>query len=149
MRLTEVVATAAREMRDPFGRLLRLLSMRLFFGVVVVMATLVACGGRTTSTSGGDESGRGSALAANDNGADAGDAGPAAAIDGAVSPTGTGAPASACSTGGDCASGVCFVGATRAFCTFRCTPEDAATVCAGPFEGNCNTMGYCRLAGGP
>ncbi len=124
--------------------------MRPSFGVVTLLAmTLVACGGRTPSTSSGDESGRGSALAANDNGEDAGDAGPAAAIDGAVSPTGTAAPGSACNAGGDCASGVCFVGASRAFCTFHCTPENAAIVCAGPFEGNCNPMGYCRLAGGP
>jgi hypothetical protein len=107
------------------------------------LATLIACGGRTTSTTGSDESGRGAVVAANGEVEDAGTA------DGGGSPTGTGAPATLCKDGADCASGICFVGASRSFCSFRCTPSNAPVVCAGPFEGFCNPMGYCRLAGGP
>ena len=118
--------------------------------VVLPVTVLIACGGKTTSTTTSDESSRGASVgdsgepdAASMGGADA------AGSDGGGGPTGAGAGGASCMNGAECASGICFVGGSRSFCSLRCTPATAPTACAGPFEGRCNEMGYCRLPGGP
>jgi hypothetical protein len=48
----------------------------------------------------------------------------------------------ACVDGGDCNSGVCFVGGMRSFCSQLC---EAGTDCPiPPTLGQCNMRGYCK-----
>lgn len=54
------------------------------------------------------------------------------------------ANAEPCAEPAECESGVCFVGGNQSFCSARCTPETAATVCVAPFTGSCNKQGYCK-----
>jgi hypothetical protein len=49
-----------------------------------------------------------------------------------------------CAQNSDCQSGECFVGGMASYCSLRCTPANAATVCVAPFTGVCNNHGYCR-----
>ena len=51
---------------------------------------------------------------------------------------------SECLVDGDCESGVCFQGDQGSYCSLKCTPETASTVCAAPFAGTCNKKGYCK-----
>lgn len=51
-----------------------------------------------------------------------------------------------CAVDGDCASNACFVGGMGSYCTLKCTPENAATVCLAPLLPECNTKGYCKKA---
>jgi hypothetical protein len=114
------------------------------------LTLLMACGGKTSTTADPEGSRPDASVAATadadaSNGADA-----RATGSGGGGSNGKAALGDSCIDGADCASGVCFnMGAGRMFCTLRCSPETAATVCAGLFEGRCNTMGYCRLPGGP
>jgi hypothetical protein len=111
---------------------------------IAVLALLIACGGRTSETTDSTGSGRASVQG---NGEDDAAAGELDASGAGTAPEGV--SGAACSNGAECKSGICFVGATRSFCSLRCTPASAAVVCAGPFEQHCNEMGYCRLAGNP
>jgi hypothetical protein len=105
--------------------------------VVCGLAVAVACGGRSSSSGAGDTNG-------GLTGGDAGDDGAAeAGADAGGKPLGT-----PCNSGADCASGVCFVGGggSVSWCSLHCTQSDAQTTCgAAPFDGTCNTQGYCRL----
>ena len=48
-------------------------------------------------------------------------------------------------TDGDCASGVCYASDQGArYCSAKCTPENATTVCVAPLAGSCNKKGYCK-----
>jgi hypothetical protein len=51
-----------------------------------------------------------------------------------------------CTTGADCASGICFVGGMRSFCSILCNnPGMASSDCpVPPTSGQCNSRGYCR-----
>lgn len=50
-----------------------------------------------------------------------------------------------CATNDDCASGVCYASDQGAlYCSAKCTPENATTVCVAPLAGSCNKKGYCK-----
>ena len=49
-----------------------------------------------------------------------------------------------CKAPEECESNICFVGGTQSYCTVKCTPADAATLCAAPLTGSCNRQGYCK-----
>ncbi len=52
---------------------------------------------------------------------------------------------SVCAANEQCASGVCFVGGNRSFCSLRCTAATQATDCpVPPTSGACNMQGYCK-----
>lgn len=67
-----------------------------------------------------------------------GDGGPAA-VDAGKKPL-----AADCTADGDCESGICFKGGKSAWCSAHCTAANAAQVCTGIFNGDCNQQGYCR-----
>jgi hypothetical protein len=47
-----------------------------------------------------------------------------------------------CAKDADCASGVCFTGNMRAFCSMHCaTPQDCPNP---PTSGTCNARGFCK-----
>src|SRR4051794_32734390 len=51
-----------------------------------------------------------------------------------------------CAKDNDCASGACFVGTRRSYCSLRCTIATQATDCPIPPTGGiCNYQGFCRL----
>jgi hypothetical protein len=60
-----------------------------------------------------------------------------------VGDAGSGLPFGAtCAQPGDCASGVCFVGGMRSFCSLHCkTPQDCPVP---PTIGVCNNKDYCK-----
>ncbi|MFO0676620.1 MAG: hypothetical protein U0169_08805 [Polyangiaceae bacterium] len=48
-----------------------------------------------------------------------------------------------CGANGECASGTCFVGGSRSFCTKTCSgPTDCPSP---PYANVCNNQGFCRL----
>jgi hypothetical protein len=102
-----------------------------------LLVFVIACGGRAASSD--SQGNNGGGLAASDAGSDANDGG------------GGGLPLGAlCSVGSECASGVCFnpFGGTsgdRRWCTLRCNPGQDPVCNVPPFDGTCNTQGYCRL----
>ena len=49
-----------------------------------------------------------------------------------------------CASDAECASNVCYLGDTNAYCSLKCTSANAATVCVAPFNGVCNNKGFCR-----
>ena len=49
-----------------------------------------------------------------------------------------------CTKNEECESNVCFMGGNQSFCSVPCTADNAATVCAAPFTGSCNSKGYCK-----
>ena len=117
MRLTEGRSSRAPAARLALGPLLSSCSMRCAVLLLPALATLIACGGRTTSTTGAEESGRGAALAANGGEQDSGTD---PQHDGGGGSTGTGAPAMTCMKAADCASGICFV----AIAGWRVVPDE-------------------------
>jgi hypothetical protein len=51
----------------------------------------------------------------------------------------------ACTMDADCATGHCFIGGARSFCTMPCTQATAATDCPSPpTSGMCNMRGFCK-----
>ncbi|MBX3192802.1 MAG: hypothetical protein KF819_37810 [Labilithrix sp.] len=44
----------------------------------------------------------------------------------------------------DCESKVCFPGDQGSYCSLKCTPENATTVCVAPMGGTCNKKGFCK-----
>lgn len=94
--------------------------------------------GSTTSSSGtsGSTSSSGDASTETDGGSSgssgsSGDAGKKALL-------------AACGADAECASNVCYLGDTNAYCSLKCTADTAATVCVAPFNGVCNNKGFCR-----
>ena len=63
-------------------------------------------------------------------------------------PTGTAALGASCTTGTDCASGVCAAYANGMRYTFACTANMPAPQCTAPADGTCNGMGFCRFPPG-
>lgn len=49
-----------------------------------------------------------------------------------------------CTSDSDCESGICFKGGKSSWCSAHCTAANAAQVCTGIFNGDCNQQGYCR-----
>jgi hypothetical protein len=50
-----------------------------------------------------------------------------------------------CALDSDCATGHCFLGNSRHFCTMPCTPATAAMDCPNPpTSGTCNMRGFCK-----
>lgn len=50
-----------------------------------------------------------------------------------------------CMANEQCATGVCFVGGNRTFCSLRCTAATQSTDCpVPPTSGACNIQGYCK-----
>ena len=48
-----------------------------------------------------------------------------------------------CTKNGECATGACFIGGSRNFCTKQCSgPADCPMP---PYANVCNNQGYCRL----
>src|SRR5262249_21662650 len=47
--------------------------------------------------------------------------------------------------GGGGGGGTTDGGATKTWCSLKCTPDQAAQLCGPPFDGICNMRGYCRL----
>jgi hypothetical protein len=51
----------------------------------------------------------------------------------------------ACLKDDDCASGVCYPSDQGPlYCSAKCTPENATTVCVAPLAGTCNKKGFCK-----
>lgn len=53
-------------------------------------------------------------------------------------------PTELCVADPDCASGVCYQGDQGSYCSLKCTPETAGTVCVAPYAGTCNKKGFCK-----
>jgi hypothetical protein len=50
-----------------------------------------------------------------------------------------------CSLDSDCATGHCFLGNARHFCTMPCTPATQMADCPSPpTSGMCNMRGFCK-----
>jgi hypothetical protein len=50
-----------------------------------------------------------------------------------------------CADKSECASGVCFIGGNRTFCSLHCTTATQAADCpVPPTSGTCNMQGYCK-----
>jgi hypothetical protein len=57
---------------------------------------------------------------------------------------GSKAASEVCVADADCASSVCYLGDQGSYCSVKCTPETAASVCVAPFAGTCNKKGFCK-----
>jgi len=128
--------------------------------LVVAALSLVGCSSEPSPTPGARDSGAGTEADAGKTVADAGtatDASPGGHDDagkqndggGAVlpCPSMTNCPAGAACTGdGQCATGKCFTGGSRSYCTKACTKANEATDCPNPpYQGVCNNNNVCRM----
>jgi len=53
-------------------------------------------------------------------------------------------PVEVCVADADCDTNVCYQGDQGSYCSLKCTPETAGTVCVAPFAGTCNKKGFCK-----
>jgi hypothetical protein len=112
----------------------RPLQLPLLVGTFAAGVVGIGCGGDVGQPGPGTTSSSGSSGAS-----DAGGADPDASTSGKKKVGEVG-----CTADDECQSNVCFKGNAQSFCTVRCTPNNATTMCTPPLTGTCNKQGYCK-----